>query len=62
MKLTPREREIAALIGQGLTSKAIAIRLGLSDRTVRCHVNNALRVNDCRTRAELAVRSMEAAA
>jgi DNA-binding CsgD family transcriptional regulator len=59
MRLTPREREIVALIAVGLTSKAIAIRLGVSDRTVRCHVNNALRVNDCHTRTQLAVRAMQ---
>lgn len=32
--LTPREREIAALLVQGLTSKGIGRRLGISPRTV----------------------------
>ena len=32
--LTPREREIAALLIEGLTSKLIGKRLGISPRTV----------------------------
>ncbi len=33
-ELTPREREIAALLVEGLTSKAVGRRLGVSPRTV----------------------------
>lgn len=33
--LTPRERELAALVGQGLDNLQIAARLGLADKTVR---------------------------
>jgi PAS domain S-box-containing protein len=35
--LTPREREIAMLIVNGLKSKEIALRLGISHRTVEVH-------------------------
>ena len=42
VELTPREREIAALLIEGLTSKLIGRRLGISPRTVdeigRAHV------------------------
>ena len=35
MQLTPRERELAGLVGQGLDNLQIAARLGLADKTVR---------------------------
>jgi DNA-binding NarL/FixJ family response regulator len=40
--LTGREREVAALIGQGKTNGEIAIELVLSKRTVETHVSNIL--------------------
>ncbi len=36
--LTPREREVLDLLVEGLSNKAIAIRLGISDQTVKFHV------------------------
>jgi two-component system nitrate/nitrite response regulator NarL len=41
--LTPREREIAALIGDGLSNKQIARRLSIELATVKNHVHNILR-------------------
>jgi PAS domain S-box-containing protein len=38
MELTPREREVLALISEGLDDKAISERLSLSGNTVRNHV------------------------
>lgn len=35
VQLTPRERELAVLVGQGLDNLQIAARLGLADKTVR---------------------------
>ena len=36
--LTGREREVLALLADGLPNKAIANRLGISDQTVKAHV------------------------
>jgi NarL family two-component system response regulator LiaR len=40
--LTPREREVLALLTEGMTNKEIAKALTLSDGTVRLHVSNIL--------------------
>ena len=40
--LTPREREIAALVAEGLTNPQIAERLAISSGTVRIHVERIL--------------------
>jgi len=36
--LTPREREILALLADGLSNKQIAARLGISTNTVKTHL------------------------
>ncbi|WP_432102258.1 helix-turn-helix transcriptional regulator [Streptomyces sp. bgisy091] len=52
--LTPREREVAALVAEGLTNQAIASRLYLSHRTVETHVSRVLRKAGVTTRTALA--------
>jgi PAS domain S-box-containing protein len=43
VELTPREREIGALLVEGLTSKLAAKRLGLSHRTVEIYRSRLMR-------------------
>ena len=52
--LTRREREIAGLICDGLTNRAIADRLVLSERTVEGHVRSTLAKLQLTNRTELA--------
>ncbi|MFJ3881766.1 ATP-binding protein [Streptomyces sp. NPDC090077] len=52
--LTPREREIAELVAEGLTTPAIAARLYLSPRTVDTHLSHIYRKTGITTRAALA--------
>jgi DNA-binding CsgD family transcriptional regulator len=40
--LTPREREVLALLAEGLSNKTIARRLGISAHTAKFHVGSLL--------------------
>jgi DNA-binding NarL/FixJ family response regulator len=41
--LTEREREVLALVGAGLQNKQIALRLGISEKTVKAHLTSVFR-------------------
>ncbi len=59
-ELTPREREVLDLVADGLTNRAIAARLVVSEHTVHRHVTNILRKLEVSSRtaaAALAVRA-----
>lgn len=53
--LTPREREMVALVATGLSNMEIADRMYLSPFTVRAHVQRAMTKLDARDRAQLVV-------
>ena len=53
--LTPRQREIAALVAEGLTNDEIAERLGLVRGTVANLVVKVMRKLGLRNRVQLAV-------
>lgn len=53
--LSDREREVLALLAEGLTNREIAARLFISEKTVRNHVSGVLRKLDFRHRTEAAL-------
>lgn len=57
--LTTREREVAALIAQGYTNRAIAEQLVLSERTVEDYVTHILTKLGGTTRTQIAVWAVE---
>lgn len=54
--LSPREREVAALLTQGMLYEEIAARLFISVTTVKTHVHRLYEKTECRNRMELANR------
>jgi len=55
-ELTPREREVWALMASGLTNPEIATRLGLSDNTVKFHVQHLFSKLGVKNRTEAALK------
>ena len=53
-ELTAREREVAALLSEGLTNGELARRLFISPKTAAVHVSNILMKLDMSSRAEVA--------
>jgi DNA-binding NarL/FixJ family response regulator len=51
-QLTPRQLEVLALMGEGLTNKVIARRLSIAENTVRAHVSAILSHMGVTTRME----------
>jgi DNA-binding CsgD family transcriptional regulator len=58
--LTPRESEVAALVGDGLTNRQIAQRLTISERTAESHVQHVLGKLGFSSRSQIAVWSFGA--
>ena len=54
-ELTPREREVVALVADGLSNAEIAGRWHVSESTVKTHVNRAMMKLAARDRAQLVV-------
>ncbi len=53
--LTPRQRDVVMLIGEGKSNKEIARLLGISEGTVKLHVTNILKLLKVRNRTEAAL-------
>jgi DNA-binding NarL/FixJ family response regulator len=58
-RLTDREREVVALVGEGLTNDEIAQRLVMSAATAKTHVSRAMVKLGARDRAQLVVFAYE---
>jgi DNA-binding NarL/FixJ family response regulator len=55
--LTPREEEVLQLLADGLANRAIALQLGISEHTVKFHVNAILGKLGAQSRTEAVVRA-----
>jgi DNA-binding NarL/FixJ family response regulator len=55
--LTPRETEVLSLLAEGLSNKAIAVRLGISEHTAKFHVNAILSKLGAESRAAAVVKA-----
>lgn len=58
-QLTRREREILQLISDGMTNKAIARKLTISESTVKVHVKYLLKKMNLKSRLEAAVWALQ---
>ncbi len=59
-ELTAREREVLALLAEGLTNRQVAERLVVSEHTVHRHVTNILRKLGLPSRAAAAALAARA--
>src|SRR5262252_6742603 len=59
LQLTPRQREVAALVGQGLTNRQIAERLVVTERAAAAHVERILDKLGVGSRVQIAVWASE---
>ena len=56
-ELTPRETEVLQLLAEGLPNKAIALRMGISDHTVKFHINALMGKLGAQSRTDAVVRA-----
>ncbi|MFJ1643866.1 response regulator [Streptomyces sp. NPDC088258] len=59
-QLTPAERDVLRLLGQGLSNAEIAGALHLSTSTVKAHISRVLTRTDCTNRVQAAVLAHDA--
>ncbi|MDX6482286.1 MAG: hypothetical protein QOE95_57, partial [Gaiellaceae bacterium] len=55
VELTPRQRQVLQLLGDGRTTVTIASDLGIADETARNHIKAVLRALGARSRLEAVV-------
>jgi two-component system nitrate/nitrite response regulator NarL len=57
--LSPRELDVALLVARGLPNKVVAQALGLSEATVKIHLNNVYRRLGIRNRYALLLQARQ---
>ena len=57
--LTPREREVFEQLVQNKTTKEIAKQLGISEKTVRNHISNAMQKLGVKGRASAVIELLK---
>ena len=57
--LTPREVEVLGLIARGHSSRDVAERLGIAEKTVGSHIEHIYAKTGCSTRAEASLFAMQ---
>ncbi|GAA4901483.1 response regulator [Streptomonospora salina] len=58
-ELTPREREVLAWVGEGLSNRQLARRLGITEPTAKTHVSRILAKLDLQSRVQAAIAAQE---
>lgn len=58
-QLSPREAEILGLSAEGLTAIDICVRMGISERTVNFHINNAIVKLGARNKTHAVVKAIQ---
>jgi len=58
-ELTPRERDVLALLSDGYGNRAIAERLGISEHTVKFHLASIFGKLDASTRTEAVRKGLD---
>jgi len=58
-RVTPREKEVLSLICNGFSNKEIAMKLGISEQTVKNYVSALMEKSRTRSRTQLAIMSMQ---
>ena len=53
--MTPRERDVIALIADGMSNKEIGLKLNIASDTVKSHVRNVMEKLALRTRLQIAM-------